>query len=76
MMQLLTELILENKMSKNAMFTEKELTEAMVAFMENPDVEMIEFKSDKNPGVTYKVTLSDGTEISNENAWQKIGLLV
>jgi hypothetical protein len=55
-------------MSKNAMFTEKELTEAMVAFMENPDVEMVEFKSDKNPGVVYKVTMPDGTEISNENA--------
>ena len=76
MMQLLIELTEENNMSKNAMFTEKELTEAMVAFMENPDVEMIEFKSDKNPGVTYKVTMSDGTEISNENAWQKIGVFV
>ena len=55
-------------MSKNAMFTEKELTEAMVAFMENPELEMVEYKSDKNPGVVYKVTMPDGTEISNENA--------
>lgn len=55
-------------MSKNAMFTEKELTEAMVAFMENPELEMVEFKSDKNPGVVYKVTMPDGSEISNENA--------
>lgn len=51
-----------------AQFTEKELTQAMVDFMENPDLEMEEFKSDKNPGVTYKVTMPDGTEISNENA--------
>ena len=55
-------------MSKNAMFTEKELTEAMVAFMENPELEMVEYKSDKNPGVTYKVTMPDGSIISNENA--------
>jgi len=68
MMQLLIELTEENNMSKNAMFTEKELTEAMVNFMENPELEMVEFKSDKNPGVVYKVTMSDGTEISNENA--------
>ena len=68
MMQLLIKLNLENKMSKIANFTEKELTEAMVAFMENPELEMVEFKSDKNPGVVYKVTMSDGTEISSENA--------
>ena len=55
-------------MTKMAMFTEKELTQAMVDFLENPELEMVEFKSDKNPGVTYKVTMSDGTEISNENA--------
>ena len=68
MMQLLIELNLENKMSKNAMFTEKELTQAMVDFMENPELEMVEYKSDKNPGVTYKVTMPDGSIISNENA--------
>ena len=55
-------------MSKNAMFTEKELTEAMVDFLENPELEMVEYKSDKNPGVTYKVTMPDGSIISNENA--------
>lgn len=55
-------------MSKNAMFTEKELTEAMVAFMENPELEMVEFQSDKNPGVVYKVTMPDESVIMSDNA--------
>lgn len=54
-------------MSK-AQFTEAQLTQALVDFMENPEVEMVEFQSDKNPGVTYKVTMADGSIIKSENA--------
>ena len=54
-------------MSK-AQFSQADVDAALVDFLENADLEMVEFKSDKNPGVTYKVTMPDGTEIKSENA--------
>ena len=55
-------------MVTKANFSNLEIDQALVEFLENANVEMVEFQSDKNPGVVYKVTMADGTVITNDNA--------
>ena len=55
-------------MVTKANFSNLEIDQALVDFLENADLEMVEFKSDKNPGIVYKVTMADGTVITNDNA--------
>lgn len=55
-------------MATKANFSNLAIDQALVEFLENANLEMTEFKSDLNPGVTYKVTMADGSEINSENA--------
>lgn len=68
MMQLLIELIEENSMVTKANFSNLEIDQALVEFLENADLEMVEFQSDKNPGVVYKVATPDITALIDDNA--------
>ena len=55
-------------MVTKANFSNLEIDQALVEFLENADLEMVEFQSDKNPGVVYKVAMPDGSVITNDNA--------
>jgi len=55
-------------MVTKANFSNLEIDQALVEFLENANVEMVEFQSDKNPGVVYKVATPDITALIDDNA--------